>query len=453
MVAARRALAVLLMLMGLGGLAADLGPVGASGHGAYAAELTVDGAIEQTTARFLSRGLAAAAEEGAHLLILIVDTPGGIFDATRDMVEDILASEVPVVAYVSPGGAQAASAGTFLVAAAHVAAMAPGTNIGAAAPVGPTGDDLPETMKSKATQDAAAFIRSIAEKRGREPAPLEQTVLTAKSFSHSEALDAGIIDLTVASVEELLSRLDGTPIYLDSGARVVLETQGIRIEPIERNAVEKFLGVLANPNIAFLLLTIGGLGIVIELFNPGTIVPGLVGVILLALAFVALGNLPVNWAGVGLIALAMLLFFAELQAPGTSVFGVGGVISFLLGGFLLFGGFSPPPIETPSFRVSFWMIGAVSALLLASLVVLFRMTAQAKRLAYPQRVDEIVGSRGTVVRALDPKGTVQVSSENWSAVSDSGESIPEGEEIIVAEVDGLTLKVLEASKINERTGG
>ena len=369
------------------------------------------------------------------------------------MVEDILASEVPVVAYVSPGGAQAASAGTFLVAAAHIAAMAPGTNIGAAAPVGPTGDDLPETMKSKATQDAAAFIRSIAEKRGREPAPLEQTVLTAKSFSHSEALDAGIIDLTAASVEELLSRIDGTPIYLDSGARVVLETQGIRIEPIERNAVEKFLGVLANPNIAFLLLTIGGLGIIIELFNPGTIVPGLVGVILLALAFVALGNLPVNWAGVGLIALAMLLFFAELQAPGTSVFGVGGAISFLLGGFLLFGGFSPPPIETPSFRVSFWMMGAVSALLLASLVVLFRMTAQTKRLVYPQRVDEIVGSRGTVVRALDPKGTVQVSSEKWSAVSDSGESIPEGEEIIVAEVDGLTLKVLEASKINERTGG
>jgi membrane-bound serine protease (ClpP class) len=441
----RRVSALLLVLVGFGGFVAHQTLVSAADPGAHAGQLSIDGAIEPTAARFLSRGLRVATEDGAQFLIVRVDTPGGLFSSTRDMVGDILAAEIPVVAFVAPGGAQAASAGTFVVAAAHVAAMAPGTNIGAASPVGMGGEELPDTIKSKATQDAAAFIRGIAEKRGRNAGPLEETVLSARSFTHSEALESGIIDLTSGSVADLLLQLDGREVELENGENVVLDTDGIEVRPIKRNLVERFLGFLADPNIAFLLLTVGGMGIIVELFSPGLIVPAVVGVISLALAYVALGNLPVNWAGVGLIAFAMVLFFAEMQAPGLGVFGAGGAISFLLGAFLLFGGFNAPAIPSPSFRVSIWMIGSVSAVLFAFLIVLFRGALSMKRSSYPEVSESLVGQSGVTISALDPKGTVRVAGERWSAVSDSEESIPEGEEVIVSDVEGLILMVFKAS--------
>ena len=444
----RRVVALLLMLVGFGGFltAQSLGT--AAAEGPHAVLLGIDGVIEPITARFLSRGIDAAAADGAQFVIIRLDTPGGLLDSTRDMVERILASEIPVVAYVSPLGAQAASAGTFIAASAHVAAMAPATNIGAASPVGAGGEDLPETIKSKATQDATAFIRSIAEERGREVEPLESTVLKAASFSASQALEEGIIDLIAKDLNDLLEQLDGMVVTL-SGGEVVLDTEDLEVRPINRNAVERFLGFLADPNVAFLLLTIGGIGILVELFNPGLIAPGVAGVIALALAFVALGNLPVNWAGVGLIGLAMMLFFLELQVPGLGIFGAGGAISFILGAFLLFGGFSPPPIPTPSFGVSRWVIGTVSALLSAFLILLFRVAFQARKSSYKAGGQSLVGQTGTTTSSLDPRGTVQVAGERWSGVSDSGEPIPEGEEVIVLDVEGLTLKVFKASKVRE----
>ena len=441
----RHVSALLLVLVGFGGFVAHQTLVSAAAQAAHAGQLSIDGAIEPTAARFLSRGLRVATEDGAQLLIVTVDTPGGLFSSTKDMVEDILAAEIPVIAFVSPGGAQAASAGTFIVAAAHIAAMAPATNIGAASPVGPGGEELPETIKSKATQNAAAYIKSIAEKRGRNEGALEKTVLNAASYPSSEALDNGIIDLIATDVHDLLAKLDGREVELDNGETVVLDTDGIEVRPIKRNAVERFLGFLADPNIAFLLLTVGGIGIIVEVFSPGLIVPAVVGVISLALAFVALGNLPVNWAGVSLIAFAMVLFFAELQAPGLGVFGAGGAISFLLGAFLLFGGFSAPAIPSPSFRVSIWLIGGVSAVLFAFLIVLFRGAVSMRRSSYPEVSESLVGQSGVVVTALNPKGTVHVAGEQWSAVSDSEESIPEGEEVIVSDVEGLTLRVFKAS--------
>ena len=445
----RHLVALTLVVLGFGGFAASQGLQAASASasvaGPHAAVLTIDGAIDPISAKFLSRGLDVATEGEAQFLIVALDTPGGLLSSTRKMVEDILAADIPVVVYVSPSGARAASAGTFIAAAAHVAAMAPTTNIGAASPVGGGGEDLPETLKSKATQDAAAFLRSIAETRGRNSEALEKTVLSATSYSASEALDDNIIDLIASDIDDLLAQLDGRLVDL-TGGEVVLETEGLSLRGIERNLLERFLGFVANPDIAFLLLSIGSLGILVEFLNPGLIVPGVGGAIALALALVAVGNLPVNWAGLGLIGIAMVLFFAELQAPGIGVFGIGGAVCFILGAFLLFGGFSPPAIPTPSFRVSLWTIGVTSAVLVGSMLLMNRIVMQSRRARYPSASEALIGSTGVTTTPLDPRGTIQVASERWSAVSDSGEPIPEGEEVIVLEVEGLTLKVFKASK-------
>ena len=442
----RRALALVLVLLGFGGSLTSLGLQVVEAGSPHAALLTIDGAIDPISAGYLSRGIDVATEEGAQFVIVLLNTPGGLLSSTREMVEKVLTSDIPVIVYVFPPGAQAASAGTFLTASAHVAAMTPTSNIGAASPVGPGGEDLPETLKSKATEDAAAFMRSIAERRGRNADALEQTVLSAKSYSASEALEEGIIDLTAGDVEDLLAQVDGLTVAIEGG-EVVLETEGLGIRSIDRTLVERFLGIVADPNIAFLLLSIGGFGILIEFFHPGLIVPGVAGVIALALALVALGNLEVSWVGLGLMGLAMVLFFLEMQAPGIGVFGITGAVSFVLGGFLLFGGFSPPAIPTPSYRVSQWVLGAVSGILFGFLLLFLRIVLQARRAeSYPTTSESLVGQIGRATTPLNPRGTVQVASELWSAVSDSGEPIPEGEEVIVTNIEGLTLKVFKAPK-------
>ena len=438
----KHALALILIVCGFGGLIIMQALPAAAGadHGAY---IELDGTIDSVSAGFLSRSIREAEEDGAKLLIVLLDTPGGLLSSTRDMVQAIQTSGIPVVIYVHPPGAQAASAGTFVTAAAHVAAMTPTTNIGAASPVGQGGEDLPDTLKSKATQDAAALVRAIAEERGRNADALEATVLKATSYTASEALDENIIDLIAKDMADLLAQINGRAIETSEGM-VVLDTADMDMQRINKTQLERFLGFIASPNIAFLLLTLGGIGIMVEFLNPGGIAPGLFGVIALVLAFVAVGNLPVNWVGVGLLGLGMVLFFFELQAPGIGIFGVGGGISFILGAFLLFGGFGSPAIPTPSFRVSLWLIGTVSAVFFASLVLLFRIVLQSRRGIYPAQNANLVGQTGRTTTELTPQGSVQVASELWSAVSDSGESIAEGEEVIVLDVDGLTLKVFKA---------
>ena len=444
----RRSLSLLLVLLGFAGAIAGILTPAVSAQGRHVAVVELDGAIDPISAGYLGRAIDLAAEDGAHLVVVLLDTPGGLLSSTRDMVEDIIASEVPVVVYVSPPGAQAASAGTFVTAAAHVAAMSPTTSIGAASPVGPSGEDLPETLESKATQDAAAFIRSIAERRGRNSEALEATVLSAASYSASEALDSNVIDLVAGSLVELLSQLDGRTVELSRGS-VVLETEGLEIREIGRNPVERFLGIIADPNIAFLLISLGGLGLMVELWNPGLFVPGIAGVVALGLGFVALGNLPVNWVGAGLLALGIALFVAELQAPGIGVFGIGGAVCFVVGAFLLFGDTNPPGIEAPSVEVSIWVIAGVSILLAVSMVVLVRLAAESRHARHPTQMQTLVGQAGYASTALEPRGTVQVASELWSAVSDSGQSIEEGAEVIVVDMDGLKLKVSETDRPTE----
>ena len=442
MVAMKHLLALLLVLLGFGGAIASQGLSVALAAGPHAALLDIDDTIHSVTARFLSRGVDTATANEASLLIVVLNTPGGLYDSTRDMVAAIQASSIPVVVYVSPSGAHAASAGTFITVSAHVAAMAPGTNIGAASPVGGGGEDLPETLEAKAKQDAAAFIRSIAEERGRNAAALEESVLSSVSYTATEALDNDIIDLIAKDIDDLMAMLDGRTVQLKDGA-VVLQTSGLEIQEIERTPVERFIGFLANPDVAFLLLSLGMLGLFIEFMSPGLLGPGIVGAIALALAFVAIGNLPVNWAGVGLLALSIVLLFLELQAPGIGIFGISGAISFVLGAFLLFGGFSPPPITTPSFRVNVWLIVGTAVALFGFLGFVLRDMISARRSGSkaPTTPLSLLGQVGTVSTVLNPHGTIQVASELWSAVSDTGDEIPEGEEVMVTEVDGLTLKV------------
>ena len=276
--------------------------------------INVDGIINGVKHRYISRSIEEAQGTGADLLVIELDTPGGLVDSTRDIVAVLLESPVPVAVYVSPHGARAGSAGTFITAAGHVAAMAPGTNIGAATPVSGTGEALEETLASKVENDAAALIRSIAQERGRNQDALESTVREAASFSANEALELDIIDFVVEDLDHLLRQIDGHRVELvgEPEGRV-LQTENMQLRRLDKNLLEGFLEFISDPNVSFLLLTIGGLGIVFELFSPGLIVPGVTGVICLLLALLAFGNLPVNWAAAAFILLAVILAVLETQ--------------------------------------------------------------------------------------------------------------------------------------------
>ena len=259
--------------------------------------ITVDGIINSVKERFISRALEKAQYEGSTALIIQLDTPGGLLGPTREIVGLLLESPLPVSVFVYPKGARAGSAGTFIAAAANFAAMSPGSNIGAAAPISSTGEDIDDTLASKVENDAAALIRSIAQVRGRNQDKFEQTVRTAAAYSAEEAKAGNVVDFIADDLNDLLTQIDGR-VAATSRGPVVLETYGLDVRAFEKNVLEHFLEFISHPNVSFLLLTIGVLGIVVELFNPGLIGPGVVGVICLLLAFLAVGNLPVNWAGV-----------------------------------------------------------------------------------------------------------------------------------------------------------
>lgn len=446
----RRVLTFALIAVGFGGAAAGhwSSVVNADGH--HAVVIEIREAIQPSTAGFLERVVDEAAAGGARFVVIRLDTPGGLYDATRSMVETILDSPIPVIVYISPSGAHAASAGTFIAAAGHIAAMANGTNIGAASPVDVTGEDLPDTIESKATNDAAAFLRSIAEERGRNVQALEDTVTRAQAYSASEALTQNIIDIVAKDLEQLLADIDGRAVDL-SGGPYVIESAGVEIREVEQNLLERFLGIISNPNITFLLLIAGAVGIFIEFWSPGLLGPGILGVICLALAFVAFGNLPVNWAGVGLIALAMVLMYVETQTPGFGVFGIGGAVSLVFGSIFLFGGFfegfTPPPFEGVDFRVNYWLVGAVTVAVSGLLVFVARDIRATQRIAAMgsrkgiTTPPSILGANGIATTDLAPTGMVQVEGEEWSAESDTGETIEKDAEVVVLQVDGLTLKV------------
>ena len=439
----RLRIAVTLVFLGFGLLVFAPVRAMAQDEDPHVALVSIDGAIDRLSARFVSRGIRQASSSGAQLVVVTLDTPGGFLSSTRDMVVSMLSAEIPVAVYVSPPGARAASAGTFITAAANFAVMAPGTNIGAASPIAAGGADLPETLAKKINEDTRAFIRSIAVARGRNSQALEETVTIARSYSAAEAIELNVVDIIAADLADLLVQLDGRTAQTASGP-VVLRTKNADVREIKRTLLEMFLGVLADPNLAFVLLTIGGLGILAEFLTPGFIGPGVVGAIALALAFLGMGQLSVNWIGAGLILFAMVLFFLEAQEAGIGIFGIGGVISFLLGAFLLFGGyFSTPDISEPGSGVSLWLIGGFGGgmgVVLATFLYLLRPTGSSTG-DYSRSGQGPASQVAVVVSDLDPMGKVRIGEEEWDATTDLQGAIPEGEEVRVLEAYGGVLKV------------
>ena len=453
--------AIVLLLLGIASLLASFSPLSAqtNGEGAAgrAAVIDLDGSIDSVVANFLERGISDAADDGAQFLVIRMDTPGGSLDATRDIVREIFASEIPVVVFVTPAGAQAASAGTFVAAAAHLAVMSPATSIGAASPVRFDGRDLDTTLKAKVTEDAVAFIQSIAEERNRLASSqmrnsdaLAETVRDAAAFSHQGALDVGITDLIADDMPDLLDKLDGMSVTLNTGQVVVLETNGIATYEISPNFFERFVDFIASPTLAFLLLAVGGAGIIVELWNPGLFIPAIIGFVALGIAILALVNLPANWLGLGLILLAMALFYFETQAPGFGLFGFGGAVSFVFGGLLLFGDITSGERSLPgggTTEINMAAFIGVSAVLFACLAATFWFVREAKkapRYVTPSATSEIVGKIGRAAGDLAPGevGSVHVADEDWSAEAD--QPISKGESVIVEEIDGFTVKVAKA---------
>ncbi len=415
-----------------------------SAEGPSVLVIEVDGNIEPLTVGRIARGIDEARDSGTSLVVIQLDTPGGLLESTREIVEEILASDTPVAVFVGPAGARAASAGTFIAAAANVAVMAPGTTIGAASPVTSTGGDIPPTLSRKISAETSAFIRGIAQTRDRNAEALENTVLLSTAYSAEEALELGVIDLIAPDMNSMLQQLEGRTVTTASG-QLTLTAEAASVSRLDRTFMEHVLDILASPNVVFALFFIGGIAILIEVIIPGMFGPGILGVIALGLAFVGFWNLPGSWLGVALIALAMGLFYGESLAPGFSVFGAGGLVSLIVGALLLFGNFfSPSDVPEPSFLVSPIMIALMTALMTVFWYFFIRLARTEGGVSTGFQSEEEVlleGQWGVAVSELRPAGKVWVANQEWSASTEPGVIIKEGDEIRVVGVYNEVLKV------------
>lgn len=404
--------------------------------------LHVKGIINPVMADYLERGIRQAENTGATACIVQIDTPGGLDTAMRDMVQDIVNARVPVVVYVSPAGARAASAGVFITVSAHVAAMAPNTAIGAASPVsiGSGGEqEISETMREKVMNDAAAYIRSLAGTRGRNVDWAEKAVREAVSATETEALDLKVVDVVARDLNTLLKDIDGREVVLISGAVVKLETASASVRFLDMTWTEDLLLAISDPNIAFILLGLAGIGLWVEITNPGLIFPGVFGGIALIFALFSLGNLPVNIAGILLIALAFILFVIEaLVVPGFGAAGIGGIVSLVIGALILFKG-------GPMFQVSPWLIAVVAICVAAFLAFIIYKLTGTRKITPKTGYEELVGQTATVRTPLDPEGVVFYRGELWTAVSEEGR-VEAGETVVIKKVDGLKLLVIKEKK-------
>jgi membrane-bound serine protease (ClpP class) len=392
----------------------------------------VDGVVHPITVEIVTHALAQAQRENAEILLMRLNTPGGLFEATRQIVEKMLASPVPVVTFVTPSGGRAASAGFFLLQAGDVAAMAAGTRTGAASPV-LLGGEMDKVMREKVQSDAAAFMRSIVSKRGRNAGLAEKAVLEARSFTDKEALDNKLVDLVVRDEAELLARLNGREVTRFDGRKVKLVLEQPAVVTYERSLREEILAAIADPNIALALLVLGALGVYIEFSSPGLIAPGVLGGILVLLGLSALSVLPINWVGVALLVLAVILFILEAKLASHGILGAGGVVSMVLGAMLLIE--SPLPEMRIKFSVAVGL--ALPFALITSFLVTLVVRARARKVATGTAgmIDEV----GFAYTSLTPAGKVFVHGELWDAVS--SEPVEAGKPVKVVDVRGLTLRV------------
>ena len=396
--------------------------------------IKVDGSINPASADYIRSGIKRASENRAQCLVVLLNTPGGLLKSTRVIVTDILTSPVPVIVYVSPSGSQSASAGVFITLAGHIAAMSPGTNIGAAHPV-TLGGQQDSVMMEKATNDAAAFIRTIAEKRSRNIQWAEKAVRQSLSITETEALSEGVIDLVAKNLDTLLAKVDGMTVETETGM-VILRTKEAEIRIKEMSWTQRLLELLSSPDIAYILFMLGIYGVMFELYSPGSIFPGVVGVICLILAFYSLHTLPINYAGLALILFAVILFIAEIMVVSHGLLSIGGIISLALGSIML--------VESESalevVRISWSVI--IPTVLFTSLFFLFAigLGIKAQRRKTATGAEGLIGEVGKTITVLNPEGDVRIHGEIWHAVSAEGK-IPKGSKVRVLGVENLQATV------------
>jgi len=446
--AAFAAFAALLFLGSHPAAAATQAPGRSAGHAAPKTNapagpvidvLTFEGAIQPITAEIFKKAIDRAEREHREALVVRLDTPGGLDSSMRDIIKRILISEVPVVVFVAPPGARAASAGTFIAYAAHVAAMSPGTSIGAATPIQMGGGDIQKDLGRKVKNDAVSYIRSLATQRGRNADWAEKAVREGGSLPEAEALKMKVVDLVARDLKELLAELDGRTVVV-AGVTRTLHTKGATTNEFKPSWRQALLSRLIDPNIAYILFILGFYGLLFELSNPGAVLPGIVGGICLLLAFLAFSALPVNLTGVFLIVFAMVLFLVDVKAQSHGLLTLGGVVSLVLGSLILLGG------ETGVGRISLVVVGTVAAVTVLFFAFVVGAGLRAQRRKSVTGWEGLIGERGQVVTALAPGGKVFVHGEYWNAeTSERGEAIDVGASVIVERVDGMTLRVRKAS--------
>ena len=412
----------------------------------------LDGAITPATARYFTRSLDGAQDAGAAALVVQLDTPGGLDDAMRDMIKAILASRVPVVVYVAPNGSRAASAGTYLLYASHVAAMAPATNVGSSTPINIGGSpfpgaepaeppdegagndrrESPSALERKVVNDAVAYIRGLAALRGRNADWAEQTVREAANLTAAEALEQNVIDLIADDVDALLAALDGRTVAV-AGTAVTLDLADPQIERIVPGWRDELLALITNPNVAYILLMLGIYGLILEFYHPGTGVPGVTGVICLLLAAYALQMLPVSYAGLALLLFGIALMVAEIVTPTVGVLGVGGVIAFVVGSIILFDS------DLPGYRVSMPIVAAAAAASAGVFFIGLNAAMRARRLKVSTGREAMIGATAVALEDFAERGNVRAFSEDWLA--QSPRPVRKGDKLRVTAVEGLVLRV------------
>jgi membrane-bound serine protease (ClpP class) len=403
--------------------------------------VNVDGVVHPITVEIVSAAISRAKTENAAIVLIRLNTPGGLMEAMRQTIEKIVSSPVPVVTYVTPSGGRAASAGFFLLQAGDVAAMAPGTNTGAAHPVA-LGAEMDAVMKQKVENDASAYLRSIVAKRGRNSALAETAVRESKSFTERESLDQRLIDLIAAGEAELLSALDGRAVTRFDGSTATLRTSGAAILEYERTLRQKLVSAVADPNIAFIFLIVGALAIYVEFSSPGLIAPGVIGAILVLLGLSALSVLPINWLGAALIVAAFTMFILEAKITSHGVLGAGGALALVLGAVMLVD--SP----APELRIRWATAIAVALPFSAITILLLSLVVRARRNKVETGVEGMIGEVGSAITALEPEGKVFVHGEYWDAVS--SHPAPAGARVRVVAMQKLKLTV---EPLLDRTGG
>jgi len=405
--------------------------------------LTIRGAIDPLTAQYVKRGIQTAVNDGAQCVIMEIDTPGGLDASMREIVKAILAAPLPVVAYVSPSGARAASAGLFIVYACPIAAMAPGTNIGAAHPVSTIGQEIPKTVDDKVVNDAVAYLQALGRQQGHNHQWAEEAIRKSVSIPAEEAVEKGVVNLIAVNLNHLLFQLEGREAKVLQET-VVLRTAAANVRRLGMSPQETILHVVVDPTIAYLLLTIGIWGLILEFSAPGISAGGVVGVICLVLFGVSVASLPLNWAGLALIILSVALFILEIYTPTHGLLTAGGVVAFLLGSLMLFSPVTPraPAAVWPAelFRVSPWLIGVMTALTTGLFILGVGIGIRAQRLRPAVGTERLIGATGVVKSDCTPVGTVQVKGELWSCVAE-GEHLTAGDSVRVVGMEGLMLRV------------